>query len=308
MFSWICPQCGRDVPPSKTDCPYCAEQAAALAAAPVTAAVPTPETQQAGPWQQPAPGYGAPPSWPPQPPPQYAPQQSPPPQYAQGQYPPPQYPPPQYPPQPAYAPPPPAPPQLQHAPPPPPPPAYAAPQPHPSQSVAPAWTPTPTSSAPPTWLVALGFAAVLLLVGGGIYYFFLRTPDSGSSTAKTASASASPAAAAASAGAKGSNPYQKYIEVVGVRMFQQDKKPTVKFVVVNHSTAEIDNLEANVRLWASTSRSEEDSVGSFSFKVPQIDANSSKDLTEPLKTKMKIYELPDWQNTTAEIEITSPAQ
>ena len=27
MFSWICPQCGRDVPPSKTDCPFCAERA-----------------------------------------------------------------------------------------------------------------------------------------------------------------------------------------------------------------------------------------------------------------------------------------
>ncbi len=154
--------------------------------------------------------------------------------------------------------------------------------------------------------MAVGFAAVLLLVGGGIYYFFLRTPDSGSSTAKTASASANPAAA--NAAAKGSNPYQKYVEIVGVRMFQQDKKPTVKFVVVNHSQTEIDNLEANVRLWASTSRSEEDSIGSFSFKLPQIDPNSSKDLTEPLKTKMKIYELPDWQNTTAQIEITSPAQ
>jgi len=173
----------------------------------------------------------------------------------------------------------------------------------------PAWTPTPASTAPPTWLVALGFAAVLLLVGGGIYYFFLRTPDAGSSTsAKATPASASAAAAAANGGAKGSNPYQKYIEVVGVRMYQQDKKPTVKFVVVNHSQAEIDGLEANVRLWASTSRSEEDSVGSFSFKLPQIDANSSKDMSEPLKTKMKIYELPDWQNTTAEVEITSPAQ
>jgi len=26
MFNWVCPQCGKDVPPSKTECPYCAER------------------------------------------------------------------------------------------------------------------------------------------------------------------------------------------------------------------------------------------------------------------------------------------
>ncbi len=158
-------------------------------------------------------------------------------------------------------------------------------------------------------MVALGFAAVLLIVGGGIWFFVLRSPDSGSAAAKSASAGAASAAASSANGAKGAaNPYQKYVEVVGVRMFEEGKKPTVKFVVVNHSETEIDNLEANVRLSASTSRSDEDSVGSFSFKLPELAGNSSKDLTEPLKTKMKIYELPDWQNTTAEIEITSPTQ
>lgn len=168
----------------------------------------------------------------------------------------------------------------------------------------PVWHAPPPSSAPPTWLVALGFAAVLLLVGGGIYYFFLRIPDNGS-TAAAKAPSATPNAAATQTVA---NPYQKYVEVVGLRLIEENKKPVAKFVVVNHSAAEIDNLEANVRLWASTSRSEEDSVGSFSFKVGELDANSSKDMTEPLKTKLKMYELPDWQNTTAEVDITSPTQ
>src|SRR5580698_9340005 len=167
MFSWICPQCGRDVPPSKTDCPFCAEQAkeaAAFAAAGPPPMQVAPDLQTA-PWQQPPAGYGAPipvaATWPPPaqqaPPqqPQYAP---PPPQYAAQQYAPP---PPQ---QPQYAPPP---PQQQYAPPRPqaPPPQAAWPQ-----------TATPARSAPPTWLVAVGFAAVLLLLGGSVYYFFLRTP------------------------------------------------------------------------------------------------------------------------------------
>jgi hypothetical protein len=48
-------------------------------------------------------------------------------------------------------------------------------------------------------------------------------------------------------------------------------------------------------------------VGSFSFKVSGLGAGASKDVTEPLKTKLKAYELPDWQNVTAELQITSPA-
>jgi hypothetical protein len=141
----------------------------------------------------------------------------------------------------------------------------------------------------------------LLIVFGGVYYFFLRTP--GTSLSDKAAA-ASPANAPQQ---NVTNQYQKFVEVVGVRMVTQDKKAVAKFVVVNHSGTEIDNLAANVTLRASTSRSDEDPVGTFSFKVPEIGPNESKDLTEPLKTKLKMYELPDWQKTTAEIEITSPA-
>jgi hypothetical protein len=105
---------------------------------------------------------------------------------------------------------------------------------------------------------------------------------------------------------KVSNPLQKYVEVVGLRMMNEKGKPVAKFVVVNHSGTEIADLAASVTLWASTSRSEEDSVGTFTFALPSLGAYDSKELTEPLKTKLKMYELPDWQNATAEIQITSP--
>jgi len=32
----------------------------------------------------------------------------------------------------------------------------------------------------------------------------------------------------------------------------------------------------------------------------------SKELTAPLNTKKKIYELPDWQNVTTDVQITAP--
>ncbi|MGA2713713.1 MAG: hypothetical protein ABSG41_11465 [Bryobacteraceae bacterium] len=148
--------------------------------------------------------------------------------------------------------------------------------------------------------MVVGFAVAFLLVGGGIYYYVERS--GGSNPAEKAGLE-SPSAASKQ---KVSNPLQKYVEVVGIRLMTDNKRPVAKFVVINHSGTEIDNLVANVTLWASTSRSEEDSVGSFNFKVDSIGPDDSKELTEPLKTKLKMYELPDWQNATAEIQITSP--
>lgn len=148
--------------------------------------------------------------------------------------------------------------------------------------------------------MVVGFAVAFLLLGGGLYYYVER---SGNNNPAEKAGLQNPSVASKQ---KVSNPLQKYVEVVGIRMMTENKRPVAKFIVINHSGTEIDNLAANVTLWASTSRSEEDSVGSFNFKVDSIGPDDSKELTEPLKTKLKMYELPDWQNATAEVQITSP--
>jgi hypothetical protein len=150
--------------------------------------------------------------------------------------------------------------------------------------------------------MTVGFALALLLVGGGIYYAMQHY---GSNNPVEKTGVENPANPSRQ---KVTNPLQKYVEVVGLRVFNENKKPVARFVVVSHSSAEITDLAANVTLWASTSKSEEDPVGTFSFKLASLGPNESKDMTEPLKTKFKMYEMPDWQNTTAEIQITSPAQ
>jgi hypothetical protein len=148
--------------------------------------------------------------------------------------------------------------------------------------------------------VSTGVAVGLLVLGAAFYFGVQRFGRTNPAEKAGVENPANPSRQ------KVSNPLQKYVEVVGLRMLTEDKKPVAKFIVVNHSGTEIADLKANVTLWASTSRSEEDSVGTFNFALPSLGPNESKEMTAPLKTKLKAYELPDWQNTTAEIQITSP--
>jgi len=243
MFTWICPQCGREVPPAYNECPDCTGKGQAA---------------------------------PQQPPPQAAaPQQVQPQQYTRASV--------------ISAPPPPA---------------------QPVQQASPApWMPAQQQPAQgitlPPWLLSIVFAILFLAVGAGAY-FGIRYFSGSSQASSTAPAATENAPAAAAAKGK-ANTLQKYVEVVGMRLLEDPKqKPQVRFVVVNHSGAEIADLAANVNLWARTAKSDEEAVGTFSFKLPSLGAYETKEMSGPLNTKLRVYELPDWQNLVAEVQITSP--
>ena len=286
MFNWICPECGRDVSPSATECPYCAERKkTGEVVAPVVdpaAAYTTPPSQ--GPYAAPPPAYQPPaPSYQTHSDTQYRPEPR--------SYAPPQ--PVQAPPQPHYAHP------QQHygaAPPS----QHYPPQP-PSQQQPYYGYPPPRKPGLPTWAVGILSALAFLGLIAGIYWayqYFGKGPRA------ERAGTTEPAAAARS---KPANPLQKYIEVVGIRLVNDARKrPEARFLVVNHANTEFNDITANVTLYASTSRSEEDAIGTFTFKLGSIEGNSSKEMTQPLNTKLKTYELPDWQNVTADVQITTP--
>jgi hypothetical protein len=149
--------------------------------------------------------------------------------------------------------------------------------------------------------MGLAFAAAFVLIGALVLWFVQR---SGGRT--NVAEKAGLEAPADPSQQKVSNPAQKFIEVVGIRLVTENKKSVAKFVVVNHSSADVSNLEANVTLRASTARSDEDAIGTFSFKLASLGPNASQETTAPLKTKLKPYEMPDWQNATADVQVTSP--
>ena len=233
MFTWICPQCGREVPPAYNECPDCTGKQAGTTAPP----------QQTQPQQ----GQAA---------------------------------------------------TVMTAPPP------------PAGQSAERWPralpPEPKGIALPPWLMSIVFAILFVALGVGAYFGIKYF--SGSGEAATGGPPAALQKSPLSAGAKAkASALQKYIEVVGLRLTEEpNKKPQVRFVVVNHSGAEIADLAANVNLWARTAKSDEEAVGTFSFKIASLGPYETKEMSGLLSTKLRVYELPDWQNLVPEVQITSP--
>jgi hypothetical protein len=162
----------------------------------------------------------------------------------------------------------------------------------------------------PVWAMTVVFALAIMGVVFGMYWLLGAGRGVGSSAAVAGSGPA-PAAAvenpAAKPGAK-VNALQKFIEVAGVRFTSDPKHATLaKFVIVNHSEADIVGLAGNVTIWGRTQKSEEDAQGTFAFST-NLAPMESKEMTVPLNTKRKIYELADWQNVTTDVQITAPAQ
>lgn len=234
MFTWICPQCGREVPPAYNDCPDCAARAAGAQTPPERqpGAVPPVEPEKTV-EQTPAAKV----------------------------------------------------------------PENVAPAPRPVK-------PAPSGTRVPTWLLGILFAFAFLGLGAGLYWAmgYVRGRSQAAPSASVESPAAKPGAQ--------TNALQRYIEISGIRFIPDDRKKErtlTRFVVTNHSAADIMGLSGNVTLWGRTQKSEEDAQGTFAFTT-DLRPYESKELTAPLETKLKIYELPDWQNATPDVQITAPAE
>jgi hypothetical protein len=179
----------------------------------------------------------------------------------------------------------------------------------PAQTLSQPSPPRPAAAASPprlpgwalTILFALGFA---VLLGGG--YLAYRGLTQKNAVSRSAAPPVDGPRLPSNAEIK-AHPIAGYIEVTGLRLTEDAKqKAFVQFLVVNHSAAEITGLAANVNLIAVTAKGEKEPVGAFSFKIPSLGPYESKELKGSVTTKLRVYELPDWQFLRAESQITAP--
>ncbi len=272
MFTWICPKCGRDVPPSYSDCPDCTPRAPKPQAQDpqVTAAPPPPTrtgfTSPLGTVQgSTATSFTAPLVTKPLVPKPPAPASA------------------------AVPPPPLA---------PPPSPAAEATPPLP-RPVMPLPLDRPQQQGMPGWLVAIGFAVILAGVLFLLYTYVL--PKRSGATSTPAAATAAATTAATGTALNKAHPLAKFLEITGVRFTEDTKqRAKVQFIIVNHSGAELPDLKMQIAIKAAGK-----TVLEFPFMISSIGPYESKDFSAPVQTKLKGYELPDWQFLKADFEITS---
>lgn len=263
MFTWICPQCGAEVPPSYDECPKCADKAKAApaAVAPPVAAPPQPQPVAAPPAPQAPPPH-----------PQYTPL----PQYA--------------PPQPAAAP------QYPYAMPAKQgPPAWLV-----TLGVAAAFViggyglysflGSRGKTAPANAVIVSEQKPDDTSSGKAVPF---DKPAAGKAETKAESkpSPTSPLSA---------DQLAKHLEAVGIRFTEENRRTVVTVAIVNHSGAEMSDLRGKIRI---VTKDGEKSVSTVDFKMAAIGPYEVRDYTIPLLTTMRAYELPDWQFLKAEIEL-----
>lgn len=111
----------------------------------------------------------------------------------------------------------------------------------------------------------------------------------------------------ASAHSEDKNPYAKYIELSGIRVLE--KSPghlEVRFAVVNHSEADLGEVKLNVNLRTTAANPGDPPLVSFEATIPSLGASELKMMTIDVPTKLRVYELPDWQFVKADFQIIEP--
>jgi len=152
-------------------------------------------------------------------------------------------------------------------------------------------------SGMPTWLVGV-LAVMALFVVGVLAYRY----GAGSKKVEVAAPKQE-----FQGMAKGTHPLAKFIEVTGLRVSEDTKKNVlIKIVVVNHSTADIPDMEISADIRAITAKPGDAPLCSLAAKVPSLGPHESKEITATAKTTLRAYELPDWQFLKADYEIVSP--
>jgi hypothetical protein len=223
MFTWICPKCGKEVPPAYSECPNCSGTQPAAAS---RAAAPAPAATE----QKPA----------------------------------------------------------------------AEPTPAPAATPRPA-APAPTRSHKSGILLSLLFAGAFIVIGLTVFVLVRSRSAAPASAAQPQAPQAAPLQPIAPAGAAAqANPAWRHIELAGLRLTEDAKQRAfLQLVLVNHSGGDLGEVNArgNLKAIAGKDLSE---VGTFQVKT-SLGPYESKELKVPVQTRLRVYELPDWQFLRAEL-------
>jgi hypothetical protein len=172
---------------------------------------------------------------------------------------------------------------------PPPPPTFGMALPEPS-----AREEAPASGGLPSWLVALLSLLAVAGLGAGVVYF-LKENKQGT------------AAAVAETGpveqSTETHRWAKNVEITGLRLGDERQKLALKFLVVNHSVGPIGGFDLEVQVKAVNAKPEDPALFLVTTPVKNIGPLESREFTVPVNTKLRAYEMPDWNFLRATFRI-----
>ena len=106
-----------------------------------------------------------------------------------------------------------------------------------------------------------------------------------------------------------SNPIAKYIELVGFRVTERSPGHlVVQFGVVNHSQADVGDVKMTVNLGTTAAKPGDPPLITFPAQVSRLGPSELKDVMVEVPTKLRVYELPDWQFLKADFQINEPKE
>lgn len=158
---------------------------------------------------------------------------------------------------------------------------------------------------PPAWLVTLGVAVVLVGLGGAGYTYLSRTTRNGAGAAEARPAIQleKPAEEGKTAATEPSGKMAKFLEATAIRVLEEGRKPTIRVVIVNHSSAEMASVKGEIILRASNATAGSRPVATMPFSIFSLGPYEAKEVSGLLKTSLRAYEMPDWQFLKAELSL-----
>jgi len=94
----------------------------------------------------------------------------------------------------------------------------------------------------------------------------------------------------------------KYVEVTGVRASEDTRTSEIRYLVVNHSAAELPPFLLAVKL---RPRRGGAAVCSFSEMVQNMGPNESREMRTVIPRELHSYELPEWRDLRVEAQVTA---
>ena len=83
----------------------------------------------------------------------------------------------------------------------------------------------------------------------------------------------------------------------------KNKKPQIRYLVVNHSSAPLNSVTVFVTLRPPGWKAGQPPLSRFSFRSPALAAFEAKEMASPIERVIGPLDLPDWQDLHADVEV-----